>query len=278
MNSKIIKKAMFSVGAFALLCGATYLGSSIENENKIRDEPEMSNMSISTINETTTKNKTTTTKLVTACSSKAITTTNKKTTKTTCSETKANTSITTNQTTYNTTAIATFLESEVARKTDSSYSTIATTTTDAETTTEEITTTNENYATETTATPIQNTEVCYSDNDLYLLSHLINAEGGNQSWDYMIAVGSVALNRINYPDLGSNLYEVIHWSGQYSCIWDGNFDKSPNEASIEAAKYLLTHGSQYPYYVIFQSEFVQGDSIYATIGNCYLCYNSWDVK
>ena len=109
------------------------------------------------------------------------------------------------------------------------------------------------------------TEQLYSDNDLYLLSHLIAGEVNDCDWEMKIAVGSVVLNRVADPRFPSDLYGVIHQPGQYSCTWDGNYNKEPNEDTIEAAKYLLINGSQLPPDVIFQAEFVQGSGIYKSL-------------
>ena len=109
------------------------------------------------------------------------------------------------------------------------------------------------------------TEALYSEDDLYLLSHLIAGEVNDCDWEMKIAVGSVVLNRVADPRFPSDLYGVIHQPGQYSCTWDGNYNKEPNEDTIEAAKYLLINGSQLPPDVIFQAEFVQGSGIYKSL-------------
>lgn len=108
------------------------------------------------------------------------------------------------------------------------------------------------------------TEALYSEEDLYLLSHLICGEVEGCDRKMKTYVGSVALNRVADSRFPGTLRDVIYQSGQYSCTWDGNFEKTPGEETIEVAKYLLTNGSQLPPTVIFQAEFVQG-SIYDTL-------------
>lgn len=109
--------------------------------------------------------------------------------------------------------------------------------------------------------------------DLYLLSHLINAEAGSNwcSDDLMRYVGSVALNRVNHAAFPNTLEEVIYQKGQYACIWDGNFEKEPCERAVRIAKELLDNGSVLPANVVFQSEFPQGSGIYIQEQNTYLC-------
>lgn len=108
--------------------------------------------------------------------------------------------------------------------------------------------------------------------DLYLLSHLINAEAGSNwcSDALMRYVGSVALNRVDHAAFPNTLEEVIYQPGQYSCLWDGNFDKVPCDRAIRIAKELLDDGSVLPSDVVFQAEFPQGSGVYIQEQNMYL--------
>lgn len=112
----------------------------------------------------------------------------------------------------------------------------------------------------------------YTNKQLYLLSHLIYAEAGNCSNELQLGVGSVVLNRVKSSKFPNTIKGVIYQSGQYSCIWDGNFNKKPNKQSIKNAIYLLKNGSQLPKHVVFQAEFMQGRGIYKKVGNTYFCY------
>lgn len=109
--------------------------------------------------------------------------------------------------------------------------------------------------------------------ELYLLSHLINAEAGSDwcSDDLMRYVGSVALNRVQHEAFPDTLEEVIYQPGQYACLWDGNFGKEPSERAIRIAKELLEGGSVLPVDVVFQAEFIQGSGCYIQEQNTYLC-------
>ena len=68
-------------------------------------------------------------------------------------------------------------------------------------------------------------------NDLYILSHIINAEAGdsNCSHEHRIAVGSVVLNRVADPDFPDTIYDVVFQPGQYSPTWNGAYEKLPSE-------------------------------------------------
>ena len=118
----------------------------------------------------------------------------------------------------------------------------------------------------------------YTENDLYVLSHIINAECGddNCSHEQRVATGSVVLNRVAsdlYPD---TIEEVVFDPGQYSPTWDGRYSLEPSEDSVEVAKMLLEEGSQIPAECVFQAEFPQGTGTwkeFETIyGTTYICY------
>lgn len=118
----------------------------------------------------------------------------------------------------------------------------------------------------------------YTEEDVYILSHLIYGEAGSNSKELKIGVGSVVLNRVKDKRFPNTIKDVVFQNGQYACTWDGNYNKKPNKESIEIAIFLLENGSQYPEYVIFHSDFLQGDSIYKTVENAYFCYWKEDVK
>ena len=125
-------------------------------------------------------------------------------------------------------------------------------------------------------TPVQT----YTEDELYMMSHLIMGEAGGQSRECKIAVGSVVLNRVKsdrFPKT-NDIKSVIFAKGQYACTWDGNYNKTPNEESIEVAKFLLENGSQLPEYVIFGARFKQGNATYAVIDGEYFCYYKEDAK
>ena len=115
-------------------------------------------------------------------------------------------------------------------------------------------------------------------NDLYILSHIINAEAGdnNCSHEHRIAVGSVVLNRVADPDFPDTIHDVVFQEGQYAPTWNGAYEKLPSEDSIEVAKLLLEEGSQIPENCVYQAEFPQGSGEwdhYKTIyGITYICY------
>ena len=115
-------------------------------------------------------------------------------------------------------------------------------------------------------------------NDLYILSHIINAEAGdsNCSHEHRIAVGSVVLNRVASDEFPDTIYDVVFQPGQYSPTWNGAYDKLPSDDSIEVAKLLLEEGSQIPENCVFQAEFLQGSGVWQSFktiySTTYICY------
>lgn len=125
-------------------------------------------------------------------------------------------------------------------------------------------------------------KLTYTDEELYLLSHLINGEAGC-SWfseEHRQLVGLVVLNRVKSDRFPNSLKEVIFQIGQYKCTWDGNFDVQPSEKSIESAKKVLSGDTivECPENVVFQAEFKQGSGVYKSIYDkilnttIYFCY------
>lgn len=87
--------------------------------------------------------------------------------------------------------------------------------------------------------PITSGEDYYDANDLYWLSHIINAESGNQSLDGKIAVGNVVLNRVASSTFPDSIKEVIYQKNQFTPVKNGTINLEPNAESIIAAKLCL---------------------------------------
>ena len=111
------------------------------------------------------------------------------------------------------------------------------------------------------------TEMPYSENDLYVLSHIISAEAGNCSDEMMIAVGSVVLNRVEDDRFPNTIEEVVFQNNpiQYSPTVNGTYYNEPTEGAVEVAQMLLEEGSQIPEDVVWQSNFPQGTETWDTM-------------
>lgn len=93
----------------------------------------------------------------------------------------------------------------------------------------------------------------YTEEDLDLLARLIYSEGGIESYEVKLMIGSVVLNRMSDPDpnFPDTLREVIYQKNQFSVTtikMDGviMIDRPADEESIRAAKELLDYGSVLP--------------------------------
>lgn len=108
----------------------------------------------------------------------------------------------------------------------------------------------------------------YTEADLNLLAQLIEAEGGIESYQCKLYIGSVVLNRMTSDRHPDSLREVIFEDDpcvQFSVTiknTKGNrpIDCEPSEDSINAAAELLTNGTQLPENVlVFYSTSCKGN-------------------
>ena len=119
------------------------------------------------------------------------------------------------------------------------------------------------------------TERTYTDEDLWYLSRVIQAESGYCSIEMQEGVGSVVLNRRDSDLFPDTIKEVIEQPGQYSTLsWLSS--QIPTEEVIEVSIDLLENGSKYPENVLYQANFCQGSGVYKTISTSYsvmyFCY------
>ena len=126
-------------------------------------------------------------------------------------------------------------------------------------------------------TEVPETQVPYSADDFYELSHVIQAEAGYTYWDMMIGVGSVVLNRVASDAYPNTIYEVIHQTNPIQYSTASYLDSQVPTAEVEeVTDYLLRNGSQYPENVLYQANFPQGSGTYLTLTTRYstmfFCY------
>jgi N-acetylmuramoyl-L-alanine amidase len=79
----------------------------------------------------------------------------------------------------------------------------------------------------------------YDEDDLYWLSHIIYAEAGGESYDGMVAVGNVVLNRVASSSFPNTIKGVIFQTSQFTPAESGSIYKEPSSAAISAAKDAL---------------------------------------
>ncbi len=121
------------------------------------------------------------------------------------------------------------------------------------------------------------TEAMYSEEDLYVLSHIIQCEAGYCEREMMEGVGSVVLNRVADERFPNTITEVVNQPGQYRPVMSGTFVNAvPTEDVMEVSIDLLENGSKFPPEVVWQANFPQGTGVYQTLSTSYstmyFCY------
>ena len=119
------------------------------------------------------------------------------------------------------------------------------------------------------------TERNYSDDDVWYLNRVIQAESGYCERAMMEGVGSVVLNRRDDDRFPDTIKEVIEQPGQYSTLsWLSS--QTPTEEVMEVTIDLLENGSKFPPEVVWQANFPQGSGTYQTLSTSYstmyFCY------
>ena len=111
-------------------------------------------------------------------------------------------------------------------------------------------------------------ERSYTDDDLWYLSRVIQAESGYCTQQMQEYVGSVVLNRVADDRFPDTIEEVILQPGQYSTA---SFlaSQDPTQQAIAVAVDLLENGSKLPEDIVWQANFSQGSYTYITLSTSY---------
>lgn len=112
----------------------------------------------------------------------------------------------------------------------------------------------------------------YSEEDLYILAHVICGEAQGCPDDEQLYVGSVVLNRKNHPGFPDTIKGVVFAPGQYSCTRDGNYYREPTDRNWANARHLLENGSVLPGNVVWQSGGRQGRGVFLRTRYHSYCY------
>ena len=112
------------------------------------------------------------------------------------------------------------------------------------------------------------TELSYTEDDLWYLSRVIQAESGYCSQEMQEAVGSVVLNRVASDRFPNTIPEVVEQPGQYSTA-SYLASQDPTQEALAVAIDLLENGSKLPEDIVWQANFRQGSYTYLTISTSY---------
>ena len=99
------------------------------------------------------------------------------------------------------------------------------------------------------------------------LATLIYLEGGNQSYECQLAIGSVILNRVHSGHWGNTLHEVIYAPYQFTPAYLIS-STSPTDTQVAVVEELVTNGPTLPYYVLYFRA-----NYYFSWANDYCYYN-----
>ncbi|GAB6086571.1 cell wall hydrolase [Alkaliphilus crotonatoxidans] len=82
----------------------------------------------------------------------------------------------------------------------------------------------------------------YHYQEVYYLAKIIHAEARGESFEGMVAVGAVVLNRVESPGFPNSIEKVIYQPNQFSSLYDGQFELEPDDVAFSAAaKAIMGH-------------------------------------
>ena len=121
----------------------------------------------------------------------------------------------------------------------------------------------------------------YSNSDVNLLARLITAEAGGESYNGMLAVGAVVVNRVQSSQFPASISGVINEKSngyyQFSPVLDGNINKVASTEATKAAYESLkgtdpTNGSLYFFENSITNEWLTSKKVAVIIGNHTFAY------
>lgn len=73
-----------------------------------------------------------------------------------------------------------------------------------------------------------------------MISQIIMAEAEGEEWEAQWYIACVILNRVESDLFPDSIEEVIFQEKQFSCVWNGRYDRVvPNDSCMEALQYAL---------------------------------------
>jgi N-acetylmuramoyl-L-alanine amidase len=75
--------------------------------------------------------------------------------------------------------------------------------------------------------------------NINLLARIISAEARGEPYIGQVAVGAVIMNRIEHPSFPDTIAGVIYQSGEFSAVWNGQFDLPIEPDAFSAARDAL---------------------------------------
>ena len=79
----------------------------------------------------------------------------------------------------------------------------------------------------------------YQESELSLLARLVSGEARGEPYIGQVAVAAVVLNRVKSDHFPDTISGVIFQPGAFDAVWDGQFDMTPTDSCIRAARDAL---------------------------------------
>lgn len=77
-------------------------------------------------------------------------------------------------------------------------------------------------------------KIYITQNDIHLMAKVVYAESNCEPFEGKVAVASVILNRLKYPEFPKTIEGVVKQKGAFSCIKNGKINVMPDESSYKA--------------------------------------------
>jgi N-acetylmuramoyl-L-alanine amidase len=77
-------------------------------------------------------------------------------------------------------------------------------------------------------------KVYITQKDIHLMAQVVYAESNCEPFEGKVAVASVILNRLKYPEFPKTVEGVVKQRGAFSCVINGNINAAPNEDCYKA--------------------------------------------
>ena len=123
--------------------------------------------------------------------------------------------------------------------------------------------------------------IAYSASDVDLLARLITAEAGGESYNAMLSVGAVVVNRVQSPLFPNNISGVINERSygyyQFTPVMSGTINKAASQAAITAAYEALkgtdpTNGALYFYDSTVSNTWLTSKPVATSLGKLTFAY------
>jgi Cell wall hydrolyses involved in spore germination len=84
-----------------------------------------------------------------------------------------------------------------------------------------------------------NQTITITQNDIHLMAKVVYAESNCEPFEGKVAVASVILNRLKYPEFPKTVDGVVRQKGAFSCVRNGDINVVPDDSSYKAVLQAL---------------------------------------